>query len=82
MSIMRNLATEFSTVKGLTTYRGAYRRIDEATKVMGGEAARFGFLWIVIQRPDNKFVPIAILNDSNRYLALFLANRGICVTTP
>ena len=23
----------------------------------------------------------AILNDNNRHLALFLANRGVCVTT-
>jgi len=78
---MRNLATEFPQLKGLTTYLGAHRRIDNAVKLMGDEAhTQYGFLWIILQR-GNTFIPIAILNDTNRHLALFLANRGIGVTT-
>ena len=77
---MRDLASMFPKHKGCKTQQGARNRIAKCVALLGEDAAKFGFVYITTQRTGGEWLAIAILGDFNRHLALFLANRGVCVT--
>ncbi len=79
MSKCRDLLDMFPEARWIKTRAGCQRRIDEAIKMMSDDADKYGFLYVILEH-KGMHLPIAILNDSNRHLCLFLINRGIAVT--
>ena len=77
---MRNLVGETAGVPGLKTWAGAQARLDGFHK-LGMDAEDLAkILTLVVERPDGRFVPVAVVGTSTVYLARMLADAGIYVT--
>lgn len=80
---MTNLDHIFANVKGYKTRAGAQRKIDAQYSTRDTQrttAEREQVLMFPYQRTDGTWIPVAILNDKNEWVAGMLASRGVCVT--
>jgi hypothetical protein len=76
---MRRVEESFPEVDGYKTRAGAYNRLASIERLLINN----NVLTLIVHRPaDNRFLPVALLNDKNEHIMMQIIDANVCVIRP